>query len=202
MKIICIGRNYAEHAKELKNELPIEPLFFLKPDTALTQGNSVYYPEFTQNLHYEAELVLKIGKTGKYIDEKYAYKYVNEYSLGVDFTARDLQDECKTKGLPWEKAKAFDGSAVVGQFLPLTRWDDLKSLDFKLLKNGDMVQHGNTKDMIFSCEHIISYVSRYFTLKVGDLIYTGTPAGVGQVKIGDALIGSINQQELFSVKIA
>lgn len=202
MKIICIGRNYAEHAKELKNDLPTEPLFFLKPDTALVRGPVMYHPSFTQNLHYEAEIVLKIGKIGKFIDEKFAHKYVQEYSLGIDFTARDIQDACKAKGLPWEKAKAFDGSAVAGKFLPLSHLNDLQSIDFQLNKNNELVQKGNTQDMIFSCAKIISYVSEYFTLKKGDLIYTGTPAGVGQVKIGDVLTGFIQNEEVFSVKIA
>ncbi len=202
MKIICIGRNYAEHAKELKNELPSEPLFFMKPDTALVQNNCLYHPSFSHNIHYEAEIVLKISKMGKYIDEKFAQNYFQEISVGLDFTARDLQDICKAKGLPWEKAKAFDGSAAVGKFIPISSLKNVEQLDFELFRNNIRVQQGNTSDLIFSFSTIISYISEFITLKVGDLIFTGTPAGVGKIEIGDQYKGNIEGQELLNIKIA
>ena len=201
MKIICIGRNYAEHAKELKNELPKEPLFFLKPDTALLKESDFYYPNFTNDLHYECEIVVKINKTGKNIDEQFANKYFSEISLGIDFTARDLQQKCKEMGLPWEKAKGFDNSAPIS-----SKWIDIKdlnfqSLEFCLFQNGLCKQHGFTRDMIFSIEQIISYVSKFITLKTGDLIFTGTPSGVGTVAIGDQLKGTLNGQDMFSINV-
>ncbi len=197
MKIICIGRNYVEHAKELNNEIPKTPVFFLKPDTAILKNNEAfYYPAFSKDIHYEAELVVKISKMGKSISKQFADRYYNEISLGIDFTARDLQTECKKKGLPWEISKSFDGSAVVGKFIPK---DSIKfPLNFTLELNGVLKQMGVTTDMLFSIEDIISFVSQYVTLKVGDLIFTGTPAGVGPVKIGDHLIGKIENVEMFN----
>ena len=203
MKIICIGRNYAKHAAELGNKVPTEPVFFLKPDSAqLHKRNPLYYPEFTNDLHYEVELLLRISRLGKHIEERFAHKYYDAIGLGIDFTARDVQMECKAKGLPWEKAKAFDGSAVVGrEFLPLEGFKDLQNIDFSLKKNGEVVQAGNSKDMIFSFDQIVSHLSKFFTLKKGDLIYTGTPEGVGPVSIGDTLQGYIGEQELLKVNI-
>jgi acylpyruvate hydrolase len=192
MKIICIGRNYAEHAKELNNAIPTEPVFFMKPDTALLRdGEPFYYPDFTKDLHHEIEIVIKINKVGKHIDEQFAHKYYNEIGLGIDFTARDLQAIAKEKGLPWEKAKAFDGSAPIGKFISKTQLGNLSDIDFELKINGESRQVGNTKDLLFSFDKIISYVSKFVTLKVGDLIYTGTPEGVSAVKIGDKLQGYI-----------
>ncbi len=202
MKIICIGRNYADHAKELNNAVPSEPVVFLKPDTALLkEGKPFYIPEFSQNVHHELELVVKISKVGKYIDEEFAHKYYSEIGLGIDFTARDLQQQCKEKGLPWEKAKAFDHSAPLGKFVAVNDFDDLTNLSLELKKNGEIVQAGNTKDMLFSIDQIISFVSQYFTLKVGDLIYTGTPAGVGPVSPNDHLQGYLNGNLLIDFKV-
>lgn len=190
MKIICIGRNYAEHAKELKNEIPTEPVWFMKPDTALLKdGEAFYLPDFSNDIHHEIEIVIKINKVGKHIEEQFAYKYYDEIGLGIDFTARDLQAKCKEKGLPWEKAKAFDGSAPIGKFIKKDQLGDLNSLNFELKINGESRQLGNTQDLLFSFDKVISYVSKFVTLKVGDLIYTGTPEGVGPVKIGDKLQG-------------
>jgi 2-keto-4-pentenoate hydratase/2-oxohepta-3-ene-1,7-dioic acid hydratase in catechol pathway len=192
MKIICIGRNYAEHAKELNNAIPSEPVFFMKPDTALLKdGEPFYYPDITKDLHHEIEIVIKINKVGKHIDEQFAHKYYDEIGLGIDFTARDLQSECKAKGLPWEKAKAFDNSAPLGKFTSKDKLGDLSAIEFELKINGQSRQVGNTKDLLFSFDQIISYVSKYVTLKVGDLIYTGTPSGVGAVVIGDKIEGYI-----------
>ena len=197
MKIICIGRNYAEHAKEMKSEVPTEPVFFMKPDTALLKdGEPFYYPEFTQDLHHEIEIVIKINKVGKHIEEQFAHKYYDEIGLGIDFTARDLQAQCKTKGLPWEKAKAFDASAPIGKFVSKTQLGDINAIDFELKINGESRQVGNTKDLLFSFDKVIAYVSKFVTLKVGDLIYTGTPEGVGAVAIGDKLEGYV-KTELF-----
>jgi acylpyruvate hydrolase len=197
MKIICIGRNYTEHAQEMKAEVPSEPVFFMKPDTALLKENQdFYYPDFSKEIHHEIEIVIKISKPGKCIQAQFAHKYFDEVSLGIDFTARDLQAQCKAKGLPWEKAKAFDGSAPIGKFVKKENLN-LSKCDFKLGINGNTVQSGNSSDMIFSVEQIISYVSQYVTLKTGDLIFTGTPAGVGPVKIGDRLSGYLNGDEMF-----
>jgi acylpyruvate hydrolase len=203
MKIICIGRNYSEHAKELKNELPTEPLFFLKPDSAiLPKKQPLFYPEFTNDLHYELEIVVKINKLGKHIEEKFAHTYYQEIGVGIDFTARDIQQECKAKGLPWEKAKGFDGSAILPKkFINKSNFKDLKDINFKLFKNKEEVQNGNTKDMIFSIDKIIAYISQFYTLKIGDLIFTGTPAGVGPVQIGDTLEGFLEEESLFTLKI-
>ena len=200
MKIICIGRNYAEHAKELKNEVPTEPVFFMKPDTALLKEEDFYHPDFTKDLHHEIELVLKISKAGKHIEEQFAHKYYNEFGLGIDFTARDLQTECKTKGLPWEKAKGFDNSAPIGKFIAKEKLD-LKNIFFELKVNGAIKQKGNSADLIFSFDKVISYVSRFVSLKVGDLIYTGTPEGVGQVKVGDKLEGFLMGESVLKLNV-
>jgi len=190
MKIICIGRNYSEHAKELNNPVPERPVVFHKPASALLVNDKpFYFPEFTQDLHYELEVVLKIGKNGKYVQPDFAGDYFPEIGLGIDFTARDLQSELKKKGQPWEIAKAFDGSAVLGRFVPIAEIPDSGAIEFKLHKNGTVVQQGNTKDLLFSFNDIIVYVSQFFKLQMGDLIFTGTPAGVGPVAIGDVLEG-------------
>jgi 2-keto-4-pentenoate hydratase/2-oxohepta-3-ene-1,7-dioic acid hydratase in catechol pathway len=202
MKFICIGRNYADHAKELKNDLPTEPLFFLKPDSALHQnGHDLYIPEWTNDLHYEVELLVKISKQGKYIEERFAHRYYDQIGLGIDFTARDIQDVVKQKGLPWEKAKAFDSSAVVSKSFVDLAGRNIADLRFSLEKNGEQVQQGHTADMIFSVDHIISYVSQFFTLKTGDIIFTGTPAGVGPVRSGDVLKGILENETMFEVAI-
>lgn len=202
MKIICIGRNYAEHAKELNNDVPTEPVIFIKPRTALLfPEKPLYYPEFTDDLQYECELVYKICKNGKYIKEKFAHKYYNAVTVGIDFTARDLQQKLKSKGLPWELAKAFDGSAAVGEFMPVSPDMDLDNINFSLKRNGETVQLGNSHDMIFTIDQIIEYVSMYFTLNIGDLIFTGTPAGVGPVNVYDELEGYIGDQKLLFVDI-
>lgn len=200
MKIICIGRNYAEHAKEMKAETPTEPVFFMKPDTALLKDEEFYYPEHTKDLHHEIELVVKISKAGKHIEEQFAHKYYEEIGLGIDFTARDVQAKCKEKGLPWEKAKAFDNSAPIGKFVSKTTLQ-LGAINFELKVNSQSKQIGNSKDMIFSIDKIISYISKYVTLKVGDLIYTGTPEGVGPVKIGDKLEGYLNGERFLQLTI-
>jgi len=190
MKIICIGRNYAEHAKELNNPVPESPVVFMKPPSAmLVNGKPFYYPDFTKDLHYECEVVLKICKNGRHIQPEFAAEYYDQIGLGIDFTARDVQDQLKKKGHPWEIAKGFDGSAVMGQFLPLSDLPDRAAIEFQLKKNGEVVQHGNTRDLLFPFEAIIVYVSKYFKLQVGDYIFTGTPAGVGPVQIGDKLEG-------------
>lgn len=201
MKIICIGRNYAEHAKELGNEIPENPVIFMKPDTAvLKKGSDFYIPEFSQDIHYELEVVLKISKGGKYIQEKKASNYFEEIGLGIDFTARDLQSQLKAKGLPWELAKGFDGSAVVSEFYKKSNFD-MKNLNFSLVKNKENVQDGNTSMMIFSPEKIIAFVSQYFTLKTGDLIFTGTPQGVGKVAENDILQAFLEEQKVLDLRI-
>lgn len=193
MKIICIGRNYIDHAKELNNPVPKKPLVFMKPPSALLVNNKpLYYPEFTQNLHFELEVVLKICKNGRHVQPEFAPLYYNEVALGIDFTARDIQAQCKEKGHPWEIAKGFDNSAALSEFVPLESVN-ADGIEFQLKKNDEIVQHGNTKDLIFSFEDIIVHVSKYFKLQMGDYIYTGTPAGVGPVKVGDALEGFIFQ---------
>lgn len=190
MKIFCIGRNYSEHAKELGNAVPEDPVVFTKPDTALLKNDEPFYlPDFSTDVHHEVELVIKISKVGKNIQEKFARNYFQEIGLGIDFTARDVQSKLKAKGLPWDLAKGFDGAAPLGKFMDVANREQLDNMSFGLQKNGQWVQQGNTKDMIFSFEKIIAFVSSYFTLKVGDLIYTGTPAGVGPVAIGDVLEG-------------
>ncbi len=201
MKIICIGRNYAEHAKEMKSEVPTEPVFFMKPETALLKDKDFYYPEFTKDLHHEVEIVLKISKNGKHIAEEFAFQYYNEIGIGIDFTARDIQMKCKEKGLPWEKAKAFDNAAPIGEFIPKANFASLNNISFQLNINGKIRQVGNTKDLIFSFDKIISYVSQFITLKTGDLIYTGTPEGVSAVNIGDVLEAFIDNKKLFHSNI-
>lgn len=188
MKIFAIGRNYVDHARELNNPVPTEPLFFMKPDTAIVQNNNpFFYPDFTNDLHYEIEIVLKLQKVGKNVSEKFAHRYFTEIGIGIDFTARDIQDKCKEKGWPWEIAKAFDGSAPISKFIPKEEFKDLSNINFHLDLNGKTVQQGNTKDLIFSFDKLIAHVSKYVTIRMGDLIFTGTPAGVGPVKIGDRL---------------
>ena len=202
MKIICIGRNYTEHIKELANERPEEPVVFIKPDSSvLPKEQDFYIPDFTHNVHYEVEVLVKICKVGKHIDERFAHKYYDEIGLGIDFTARDLQSALKEKGLPWEKSKGFDGSAVIGKWLPKSNFKDLNNLNFSLIRNNEMVQEGNTSFMLWKIDELIAYVSKFFTLKKGDVLFTGTPAGVGKIATNDYLSGKLEGQELFSVKI-
>ena len=201
MKINCVGRNYVEHAKELNNKAPKDPVLFLKPDTAILLKEQPFcIPEFSNNVHHEVEILVKINRIGKHIDQKFAHKYYDEIGLGIDFTARDVQAKCKEKGLPWEKAKAFDGSAVIGEFYPKEIFD-LENLNFQLLKNQKIVQDGNTNSMLWKVDELISYVSQYFTLKKGDIIFTGTPAGVGKVVENDVLVGVLEGKEAFSIKV-
>lgn len=202
MKIFCVGRNYVDHAKELKNEVPDEPVLFMKPKSALLQPHTpFYYPEFTNELHYECELVLRIAKNGKYIQEKFANKYYDAVSVGIDFTARDVQNELKQKGLPWEKAKAWDNSAVVGKWLPVGSLKDKNKVNFALYKNKELVQQGTSSDMIFPFDYIVSYISNFFSINIGDLIFTGTPAGVGEAVVGDELEGFMDEQSLFALEV-
>ena len=201
MKIFCIGRNYADHAAEMKAEVPKAPIFFMKPDTALTKESDFYYPKFTSDLHYECEVVLRIGKAGKNIDPKFAHKYIESYTLGIDFTARDLQKQCKEKGLPWEIAKAWENSAPISSKLIAAKDKDLNAIQFSLKVNDQEVQVGNTGDMLFNMGKLVSYLSQFNTLKTGDLIFTGTPAGVGPIKIGDVLKGYLEQEEMFEIKV-
>ncbi len=203
MKIICIGRNYREHAKELNNPIPEKPVFFMKPDTALLQKNNpFFYPDFSKDVQYETEIVLKINRNGKHIEEQFAHKYFNEIGIGIDFTARDLQAEQKKKGLPWEIAKAFDGAAPVGTFVSKNQFPDINNLHFSLKINGELRQEGNTADMMFGFNRIIAYVSQFISLKPGDLIFTGTPSGVGPTKINDHFEVFIEDERLleFNVK--
>ena len=201
MKIICIGRNYAKHIEELANEKPDSPVVFLKPDSAiLPRKNPFFIPPFSEDVHYEVEVLVKINKVGKHIDAKFAPKYYDEIGLGIDFTARDIQAQCKEKGLPWEKAKAFDGSAVIGEFYAKELFH-LENLEFQLYKNDAVVQDGNTNGMLWKIDELISYVSQYFTLKKGDIIFTGTPAGVGKVAPNDVLKGVIAGKEAFNIKV-
>ena len=202
MKIICIGRNYSAHAKELNNPVPKEPVVFLKPDTALLpKSMPFFYPSFSKDIHYEAELVVKIDRVGKNISQKFAHKYYSELSVGIDFTARDLQQECKEKGLPWERAKAFDGSAPVGRFIGKDKFQTLSDLNFSLKINGELKQQGNTGNMLFSIDAIIAYVSQFFTLKIGDLIFTGTPEGVGPIAIIDSFEAFLEGEKVLDLKI-
>ena len=202
MKIICIGRNYANHAKELGNTIPTEPLFFLKPETAIQpKGHAFFIPDFSNEIHYEVELVIKIDKIGKNIEELFAHKYYSQIGLGIDFTARDIQEECKAKGLPWEKAKGFDGAAQISRSFINKSELDLNDISFLLEKNGEQVQIGNSKDMLFSFDKIIAYISKFYTLKIGDLFFTGTPEGVGKVEKGDMLKGFIGEKEMFKVVV-
>lgn len=201
MKIFCIGRNYSEHAKEMKSEIPSAPIFFMKPDTAILKGNRFYIPKFTNDLHYECEIVVRINRVGKNISENFAHKYYDELGLGIDFTARDLQQQCKEKGLPWEIAKAWETSAPLGKNFINKENLNLESISFQLEKNGEIVQNGNSSDMLFTIDKIIAYLSQFHTLKKGDLIYTGTPSGVGPVAIGDELVGFMEGQEMFKLSI-
>jgi len=202
MKIICIGRNYAEHIKELSNERPTDPVIFIKPDSAvLPKEQDFYIPEFSKDIHYEVEVLVKIKKVGKHIDPKFAHKYYDEIGLGIDFTARDLQAQLKEKGLPWEKAKGFDGAAVIGKWVPKADLKDLKNLHFSLTRNDEVVQNGDTAHMLWSIDELIGYVSQFFTLKKGDVLFTGTPAGVGRVSPNDYLSGSLEGKELLRLKI-
>ena len=202
MKIICIGRNYANHIAELQNEKPTEPVVFLKPDSAiLLKQHPFVIPEFSDDVHYEIEIIVKINKVGKYIEPKFAHKYYDEISVGIDFTARDLQGELKAKGLPWEKAKAFDGSAVIGEFLPKNQFSSLENITFELTNNNKTVQMGNSSFMLWKIDELISYVSQFFTLKIGDIIFTGTPEGVAAVKPDDVLEGFLEGQQLFRIQV-
>jgi acylpyruvate hydrolase len=203
MKIICVGRNYVAHAKELNNEIPDEPVLFMKPDSALLRNNDPFYiPDWSNDIHYEVELIIRISKLGRSIEKRFAHRYYKEIGLGIDFTARDLQNKLKDKGLPWEKSKAFDHSAVIcAEFLPVDLFPDRNAIQFRLDKNGQTVQEGNSSLMIFPIDDIISHVSKYFTLKIGDLIYTGTPAGVGPVVVGDRLEGYLENVKEFDFQI-
>lgn len=202
MKIICIGRNYVNHIEELQNERPSEPVIFMKPDSAiLLKQHPFVIPEFSNDIHHEIELIVKINKVGKYIDAKFAHKYYDEISVGIDFTARDLQNELKSKGLPWEKAKSFDGSAVIGEFMQKNQFNSLENITFELTNNNKTVQKGNASHMLWRIDDLISFISRYFTLKIGDIIFTGTPAGVAAVKSEDVLEGYLEGNKLFSIQI-
>ncbi len=202
MKILCIGRNYADHISELNNERLSEPVVFMKPDTAILKDNEPFYhPDFSKDIHYEVEIILKINKIGKNIEAKFAHKYYEEIGIGIDFTARDLQSKLKEKGLPWEKAKAFNGSAPISGFVPKSQFSDLKKLNFHLEVNGNTVQQGNTEMMLWNFDEIIAEVSKYFTLKTGDLIFTGTPAGVGKVVVGDKLTAFVEGVEMLSFEV-
>lgn len=202
MKIFCIGRNYVAHAKELGSEIPDEPVIFMKPKSALLQSHTpFYYPEFTNELHYECELVLRVSKNGKYIQEKFANKYYNAITAGIDFTARDIQEELKAKGLPWEKAKAFDNSAVIGKWIDITSETNKKDINFCLYKNKELVQQGNSGQMIFNFDQVVAHISNYFSLNIGDLIFTGTPAGVGECVVGDELEAFIEDDSMLELEI-
>jgi 2-keto-4-pentenoate hydratase/2-oxohepta-3-ene-1,7-dioic acid hydratase in catechol pathway len=202
MKIICIGRNYAEHIKELENEKPTDPVIFLKPDTSvLLKKQPFFIPDFSNDVHHEVEILVKINRIGKHIDKKFAHKYYNEIGLGIDFTARDLQNQLKEKGLPWEKAKAFDGAAVIGDWISIEDIKDVNAIEFSLKKNDNIVQIGNTSLMLWKIDELLEYISKYFTLKIGDIIFTGTPAGVGKVEANDKLVGFIENQKMFSITV-
>jgi len=202
MKLICIGRNYAQHISELKSEKPTEPVIFLKPDTAILLKNQPFFiPDFSNEVHHEVEVLVKINRVGKYIDSKFAHKYYEQIGLGIDFTARDLQQQLKQKGLPWEISKAFDGSAVIGKWVSKSSFENLNKLPFSLLKNNETVQSATTEDMLWGIDEIIAYVSKFFTLKIGDIIFTGTPSGVGKVESNDSLKGYIGDDEFFSIKV-
>ncbi len=202
MKIICIGRNYTDHIEELENEKPTDPVVFLKPDTSiLLKKQPFFIPDFSNDIHYEVEILIKIKKLGKYIDRKFAHKYYDEIGLGIDFTARDLQSQLKAKGLPWEKAKAFDGAAVIGNWVSKDNFADVNDINFRLEKNKEIVQQGNTQLMLWKINELVEYVSQFFTLKIGDIIFTGTPAGVGRVDANDYLDGYIEDEKMFSIKV-
>ena len=202
MKIICIGRNYKNHVNELNNIVPTEPVIFLKPDTSIILKKQPFFiPDFSNDIHHEVEVIVKINRVGKYISKEFAHKYYDKIGLGIDFTARDIQQNQKQFGLPWEKAKAFDGSALIGKWVNKTSFDDINDINFSLMKNNELVQQGNTSQMLWNIDSIIAYVSSFFTLKIGDIIFTGTPAGVGAVKENDKLKGFINGDEFFDLKI-
>ncbi len=202
MKLICIGRNYTDHIKELENEKPTDPVVFLKPDTAiLLKKQPFFIPDFSNDVHHEVEVLVKINKVGKHINRKFAQKYYNQIGLGIDFTARDLQAQLKSKGLPWEKAKSFDGAAVIGNWLPISDVKEVDNINFSLQKNNTVVQQGNTSLMLWKIDELIEYISKYFTLKIGDIIFTGTPAGVGKVIANDKLKGFIEDTEMFSITV-
>jgi 2-keto-4-pentenoate hydratase/2-oxohepta-3-ene-1,7-dioic acid hydratase in catechol pathway len=202
MKIFCVGRNYSDHAKELGNDVPDEPVIFMKPKSALLQPHTpFYYPEFTNELHYECELVLRISKNGKYIQDKFANKYYDAVTTGIDFTARDIQNDLKAKGLPWEKAKAWDNSAVIGKWIPLTNVKDKRNINFGFKKNGELVQQGNSKDMIFDFDYIVSYISNFFSINIGDLVFTGTPSGVGEIVVGDEVEAFIENETMLTLDV-
>ena len=202
MKLICIGRNYTAHIEELENEKPTDPVVFLKPDTSiLLKKQPFFIPDFSDDVHQEVEVLVKINKVGKHIAKKFAHKYYDEVGLGIDFTARDLQAQLKAKGLPWEKAKAFDGAAVIGKWLSKAKFQDINNINFSLRKNDEIVQSANTELMLWKVDELIEYVSKYFTLKIGDIIFTGTPAGVGKVFAEDRLQGYIEEEEIFSMKV-
>lgn len=202
MKLICIGRNYSNHIAELQNEKPTEPVVFLKPDTTiLLKKQPFFIPDFSKNVQHEVEVLVKINRVGKYIAPEFAHKYYDQIGLGIDFTARDLQQTLKQKGLPWEKAKAFDGSAVIGKWVSKRQFENLNNMSFSLKKNDTIVQSGNTKDMLWNIDGIISYVSQFFTLKIGDIIFTGTPSGVGPVQANDSISGYIENEEFFNIKV-
>ena len=202
MKIICIGRNYKNHVNELNNIVPTEPVIFLKPDTSIILKKQPFFiPDFSNDIHHEVEVIVKINRVGKYISKEFAHKYYDKIGLGIDFTARDIQQNQKQFGLPWEKAKAFDGSELIGKWVNKTSFDDINDINFSLMKNNELVQQGNTSQMLWDIDSIIAYVSSFFTLKIGDIIFTGTPAGVGAVKENDKLKGFINGDEFFDLKI-
>jgi 2-keto-4-pentenoate hydratase/2-oxohepta-3-ene-1,7-dioic acid hydratase in catechol pathway len=202
MKIICIGRNYVNHIEELKNERPSEPVIFMKPDSAiLLKQHPFVIPEFSQDIHHEIEVIVRINKVGKYIDTKFAHKYYDEISVGIDFTARDIQDQLKSKGLPWEKAKSFDGSAVIGEFLSKSQFISMENITFELTNNNKTVQKSSTSNMLWKIDELVSFISQYFTLKIGDIIFTGTPEGVAAVKPDDVLEGFLEGNKLFRIQI-
>lgn len=202
MKIICIGLNYKSHIQELKCETPEQPLFFLKPETSMILRNRPFFlPDFSNDIHYEVELLVKINKVGKFIQKRFAHTYYDEIGLGIDFTARDIQQEAMAKGLPWELSKAFDGSAIIGNFLPKSQFPNLQNINFHLQKNEQIVQKGNSADMLFDIDDIIAYVSQFITLKIGDIIFTGTPVGVGRIEINDRLQGFIEEQKMFDFRV-
>ncbi len=202
MKIICIGRNYVDHISELNNERPTDPVIFLKPDTSiLLKKQPFFIPDFSNDVHHEVEILVKINRIGKHIEKQFAHKYYDEIGLGIDFTARDLQSKLKEKGLPWEKAKAFDGAAVISEFLPKSNFEDINNINFHLENNGKVVQKGNTSLMLWKIDELIEYISKYFTLKIGDIIFTGTPAGVAKVNPNDRLTGFVENTKVFSILV-
>tara|TARA_B100001123_G_scaffold158087_1_gene182874 strand:+ start:1390 stop:2001 length:612 start_codon:yes stop_codon:yes gene_type:complete len=202
MKIICVGRNYTDHIKELDNKKPKDPVLFLKPQTAIiNKGQPFFIPSFSEEIHYELEVIIKINRLGRFIEKKFSHKYYDKIGLGIDFTARDLQLELKNKGLPWEKAKAFDGSCLIGDWKNKKDFNNIDNIDFRLTKNDEIVQHSNTSLMLWKVDELIEYISKFFTLKIGDIIFTGTPAGVGKVKLNDKLKGYMNDDELLSINI-